>query len=71
MYYLFGPIFASINIAMLNFLETLGTGNQVLLGALLGGMMAVDMGGPVNKAAYAFSIGILQIQAMDDSWQRS
>ncbi|HLR88229.1 MAG TPA: fructose-specific PTS transporter subunit EIIC [Atopostipes sp.] len=58
MFYLFGPIFASINIAMLNFLETLGTGNQVLLGALLGGMMAIDMGGPVNKAAYAFSIGI-------------
>src|SRR5699024_6107971 len=42
----------------LNFLETLGTGNQVLLGAILGGMMAIDMGGPVNKAAYAFSIGI-------------
>jgi len=58
MYYVFGPIFASINIAMLNFLENLGTGNQVLLGAILGGMMAADMGGPVNKAAYAFSIGI-------------
>lgn len=58
MYYVFGPIFASINIAMLNFLENLGTGNQVLLGAILGGMMAVDMGGPFNKAAYAFSIGI-------------
>lgn len=58
MYYLFGPIFASINIAMLSFLESLDTGNQVLLGAVLGGMMAVDMGGPVNKAAYAFSIGI-------------
>ena len=58
MYYVFGPIFASINVAMLNFLETLGTGNQVLLGAILGGMMAIDMGGPVNKAAYAFSIGV-------------
>lgn len=58
MYYVLGPIFAGINIAMLNFLENLGTGNQVLLGAVLGGMMAVDMGGPVNKAAYAFSIGI-------------
>lgn len=58
MFYVFGPIFASINIAMLNFLESLGTGNQVLLGALLGGMMAIDMGGPFNKAAYAFSIGI-------------
>src|SRR5699024_9594071 len=58
MYYVFWPIFASINVAMLNFLETLGTGNQVLLGAILGGMMAIDMGGPVNKAAYAFSIGV-------------
>ena len=58
MYYVFGPIFASINIGMLNFLEDLGTGNQVLLGAILGGMMATDMGGPFNKAAYAFSIGI-------------
>lgn len=58
MYYVFGPIFATINVAMLAFLENLGTGNQVLLGAVLGGMMAVDMGGPVNKAAYAFSIGI-------------
>ena len=58
MFYVFGPIFGAINVAMLNFLENLGTGNQVLLGAVLGGMMAVDMGGPVNKAAYAFSIGI-------------
>lgn len=58
MYFVFGPIFASINLAMITFLETLGTGNQLLLGALLGGMMAIDMGGPFNKAAYAFSIGI-------------
>ena len=58
MYYVLGPIFGGINVAMLNFLENMGTGNQVLLGAVLGGMMAVDMGGPVNKAAYAFSIGI-------------
>ncbi|GAA4077242.1 fructose-specific PTS transporter subunit EIIC [Amphibacillus indicireducens] len=58
MYFVFGPIFSNINLSMINFLENLGTGNQVLLGALLGGMMAVDMGGPVNKAAYAFSIGI-------------
>ena len=33
--------------------------NAMLLGLLLGGMMAVDMGGPVNKAAYAFSVGLL------------
>ena len=33
----------------------MGTANAVLLGAILGGMMSVDMGGPINKAAYAFS----------------
>ncbi|WP_068677724.1 fructose-specific PTS transporter subunit EIIC [Oceanobacillus sp. Castelsardo] len=58
MYFIFGPIFATINTAMVTFLENLGTGNAVILGAILGGMMAIDMGGPFNKAAYAFSIGI-------------
>ncbi|GAB3056086.1 PTS fructose transporter subunit IIABC [Virgibacillus ainsalahensis] len=58
MYFIFGPIFAGINTAMLTFLQDLGTGNAVILGVLLGGMMAIDMGGPFNKAAYAFSIGI-------------
>lgn len=58
MYYIFGPIFATINTSMLTFLGNMGTGNQLLLGAILGGMMAIDMGGPFNKAAYAFSIGI-------------
>lgn len=58
MYFIIGPIFAYINEGMLNFLNNLGTGNLTLLGAVLGGMMAIDMGGPFNKAAYAFSIGI-------------
>lgn len=58
MYFLVGPIFATINNAMIGVLENLGTGNAVLLGTVLGGMMAIDMGGPFNKAAYAFSIGI-------------
>ncbi|OYQ66664.1 fructose-specific PTS transporter subunit EIIC [Aerococcus sp. 1KP-2016] len=58
MYFILGPIFAGINTAMINFLESLGTGNLVLLGAILGGMMSIDMGGPFNKAAYAFAIGI-------------
>ena len=58
MYFIVGPIFGTINQAMIHFLENLGTGNAVLLGALLAGMMAIDMGGPFNKAAYAFSIGI-------------
>lgn len=58
MYYIVGPIFSNINTAMINFLSDLGTGNAVILGALLAGMMAIDMGGPFNKAAYTFSIGI-------------
>ncbi len=57
-YFLVGPVFATINSGMLNFLENIGTANTAVLGALLGGMMAVDMGGPFNKSAYAFSIGI-------------
>ncbi|WP_297636893.1 fructose-specific PTS transporter subunit EIIC [uncultured Clostridium sp.] len=40
-------------------LKTMGTGYLVLLGAVVGGMMAVDMGGPVNKTAYAFAIAML------------
>ncbi|WP_341961150.1 fructose-specific PTS transporter subunit EIIC [Planococcus maritimus] len=44
------------------FLEGLGGTNLVLVGLLLGGMMAVDMGGPVNKAAYTFGIAMLDAQ---------
>ncbi|GGK00989.1 PTS fructose transporter subunit IIC [Lentibacillus kapialis] len=58
MYFIIGPVFSTINTGMISFLEGLGTGNAVILGALLGGMMAIDMGGPFNKAAYTFSIGI-------------
>ncbi len=49
----------SINNAMTGFLNGLGTGNLVVLGIILGGMMAVDMGGPVNKAAFAFGIAAI------------
>src|SRR5256885_1474667 len=48
-----------INVALTNWLGGLQTGNAVLLGLLMGGMMAVDMGGPVNKAAYAVAVGLL------------
>ncbi|GGP16529.1 PTS fructose transporter subunit IIABC [Oceanobacillus neutriphilus] len=58
MYFVIGPVFSTLNNYILDFLEGLGTGNIVLLGILLGGMMAIDMGGPFNKAAYTFSIGI-------------
>lgn len=40
----------------------MGTANAVLLGAILGAMMCTDMGGPVNKAAYAFGVGLLSTQ---------
>jgi PTS system fructose-specific IIC component len=58
MYYIFDPIFRSINTGLIGALNHLGTGNAILLGVVLGGMMAVDMGGPVNKAAYTFAIGV-------------
>lgn len=50
---------AALNLGVTNFLETLGTGNLILLGAVLAGMMAVDMGGPVNKAAFTFGIATI------------
>ena len=53
------PLFAGINTAMTNFLNGLGTSNLVLLGAIVGGMMSIDMGGPFNKAAYVFGVGML------------
>lgn len=49
----------AINNGISNWLSGLGTANAVLLGAVLGLMMAVDMGGPVNKAAYVFGTGLL------------
>ena len=52
------PVVA-INSSMTGFLNGLGTGNLVFLGIILGGMMAVDMGGPVNKAAFAFGIAAI------------
>ncbi|WP_420540029.1 PTS fructose transporter subunit IIABC [Paenibacillus polymyxa] len=58
MFYLFDPIFGGINTWLVNVLNNLGTGNAVILGLILGGMMSIDMGGPFNKAAYAFSIGV-------------
>ncbi|MGJ7920981.1 PTS fructose transporter subunit IIABC [Neobacillus sp. LXY-4] len=48
-----------LNQAITDWLSGIGTGNAVLLGILLGLMMAFDMGGPVNKAAYVFGTGLL------------
>ena len=52
------PVAAALT-AVTNWLQGLGQGSAGLLGALLGGMMAFDMGGPINKAAYTFSTGLL------------
>ena len=50
---------AAINTGLNNFLEGLSGGSAVLMGLVLGGMMAIDMGGPFNKAAYVFGTGTL------------
>ncbi|QNI03370.1 PTS fructose-like transporter subunit IIB [Halomonas sp. SH5A2] len=59
MIYIVGEPVAGILTALTNFLETMGSTNAVLLGILLGAMMCFDLGGPVNKAAYTFGVGLL------------
>lgn len=58
MIFIISPVFTVINKTINGFLANMGTTNSILLGALLGAMMSVDMGGPVNKASYTFSIGV-------------
>ena len=53
------PPVVAINNAMVNFLASLGGTSKVLLGLVLGAMMAIDMGGPINKAAYVFGVASL------------
>ena len=53
------PLMAAINVGISNFLNGMGTTNLVLLGAVVGGMMSIDMGGPINKAAYVFGTAML------------
>lgn len=50
---------AFLNNGMTSFLNSLGTGNLVLLGMIVAGMMAIDMGGPINKAAFTFGIAAI------------
>ncbi|PYC45198.1 PTS fructose transporter subunit IIBC [Pseudomonas soli] len=59
MIYVVGQPVAAMLAGLTHFLDSMGTANAVLLGLLLGGMMCVDLGGPINKAAYAFSVGLL------------
>jgi len=59
LFYVIGGPVAIINKAMVDYLTGMSGGNAVLLGSIIGLMMAFDMGGPVNKAAYAFGTGTL------------
>jgi PTS system fructose-specific IIC component len=59
MLWLVEPI-STLNAHLVEWLNGLNIGNQVLLGGLLAGLMAVDMGGPVNKAAYTFGIAAIE-----------
>ncbi|RWR02670.1 PTS system fructose-specific transporter subunits IIBC [[Pantoea] beijingensis] len=62
MIYVVGTPVAKIMSGLTEWLANMGTANAVLLGAILGGMMCTDMGGPVNKVAYAFGVGLLSSQ---------
>lgn len=55
----FGPIVGALNTGLTGFLSSLGGTSKILLGAVLGGMMSIDMGGPFNKAAYVTGTGAI------------
>jgi PTS system fructose-specific IIC component len=59
MIYVVAPPVEALNNAMNAWLNGMRGANALLLGVILGGMMAFDMGGPINKAAYTFSVGLL------------
>lgn len=63
MIYVVGEPVAGIMNGLTNFLSNMNDGNAVLLGVLLGAMMCFDLGGPVNKAAYTFGVGLLASQS--------
>lgn len=54
MVFIINPPVAAVNNGITNILNSMGGSSKVLLGLVLGGMMAADMGGPINKAAYVF-----------------
>ncbi|KLV07158.1 PTS fructose transporter subunit IIBC [Photobacterium aquae] len=62
MIYIVGGPVSSAMTALTTFLNNMGSANAVLLGIILGCMMCFDLGGPVNKAAYTFGVGLLASQ---------
>ncbi|EJO5346801.1 PTS sugar transporter subunit IIA [Clostridium botulinum] len=57
--FLINPPVAALNNGITNLLNNMGASSKIVLGAILGGMMAIDMGGPINKAAYVFGTASL------------
>ena len=57
--FIINPQVSALNEWLMNSLQTMGTTSRVLLGLVFGAMMSVDMGGPVNKAAYVIGTGAL------------
>ncbi|MFO6422603.1 PTS fructose transporter subunit IIBC [Motilimonas sp. KMU-193] len=62
MIYVVGTPVAALMSGLTDFLNNMGSTNAVLLGVLLGAMMCFDLGGPINKAAYTFGVGLLASQ---------
>ncbi len=60
---LINPIMSALNTGLMNFLNSMGGSSKILLGAVLGGMMSIDMGGPFNKAAYVTGTGAIATAA--------
>ena len=59
------PVMGMINTGLSNWLDGLGGTSMVLLGAILGGMMSIDFGGPFNKASYVFGTASLALGKYD------
>lgn len=62
MIYVVGGPVSAIMAGLTEFLANMGSANAILLGTLLGAMMCFDLGGPVNKTAYTFGVGLLASQ---------
>lgn len=59
MNFIIEPVMGAINTALNNGLTGMGDSSKIVLGLVLGGMMAIDMGGPFNKAAYVFGVAAI------------
>jgi PTS system fructose-specific IIC component len=53
------PVMSYVNTGVVHFLNEIGSANKIVLGFIIGAMLAADLGGPINKAAYLFSVGVL------------